>query len=489
MIRIYPLADMPKVIRKTYELEPDVFLKLRDFYELNKDMRHHKVVVYKERQPIFCLGYVRNRPTNIDPDSPQVQMKLSNFWNYSVEDEGIDYSYVDRYQMVIYENLEEYSYHTARLIRKHNPETIIAFTDPNARFFFEESDRLFIAGSEEELFAAHPELTGLRTLRGKTEIVWDIQGVFMGRVSSITIMISMYWLKREFYYGPKNPDKTFYLIKQPVKENGITALVSNVMGIIGMLKVKRPDFIPVVDLGIAKDPNQFTGMSGEDVWGMFFKQVSPYTLQEVYDSQHVVLDQNSNLNMNPYFTEFLFSNQRAELTYGPELAFNEEVQTYIDKILGEIFPKEKKHILACIVRGSDYLSPRTAKYVPHGITAEETLEKCIAYVNEQNFDFVFLATEDQAYLDLFLGSELKDKILYVKQDRVDYTKEENKDKILIEIYDKEKKDPYKRTLDYLCVLEAVIRCDALLANVTCGVVTYSLGKKQDFEFVDVQKIR
>ena len=488
MILIYPLSDMPKVIRKTYELEPDVFLKLRDFLEVNKDMRHHKAVVYQEGQPIFCLGYVKNHPTNVSQDNPKVQMKLSNFWNYSANDEGIDYSYVDRYQMVIYEHLEEYSYHTARLIRKHNPQTVIAFTDPYARFFFEESDKLFIVESEEELFAAHPELRSLRILRGKTEIVWDIKGNFMGNVSTISIMTSMYWLKREFYYGPKNPDKTFYLIKQPVKENGITALVSNVMGIIGMLKAKRPDFIPVVDLGVANDPNQFTGMSGEDVWSMFFKQVSPYTLQEVYDSQHVILDQNSNLNMNPYFTEFLFSNQRAELTYGPELAFTEDVESYIDKTLEDIFPKEKKHILSCIVRGSDYLSPRTAKFVPHGITAEETLEKCIAYVKEKNFDYVFLATEDKAFLDLFLDSELKDKLLYVKQDRVDYTKEENQNKILLEIYEREKKDPYKRTLDYLCVLEAVTRCDALLANVTCGVVTYALGRNQHYEFVDVRKI-
>ncbi|MBQ1490665.1 MAG: hypothetical protein IIZ39_01790, partial [Blautia sp.] len=145
-------------------------------------------------------------------------------------------------------------------------------------------------------------------------------------------------------------------------------------------------------------------------------------------------------------------------------------------------------ILVCIVRGSDYLSPKTANYVPHGITAEETLEKCITYVNEQNFDFVFLATEDKAFLDLFLDSELKDKLLYVKQDRVDYTKEENQNKILLEIYEREKKDPYKRTLDYLCVLEAVTRCDALLANVTCGVVTYALGRNQHYEFVDVRKI-
>ena len=328
----------------------------------------------------------------------------------------------------------------------------------------------------------------MRTLRGRTEIRWDVQGVFMGAVSSIEIMTSMYWLKREFYYGPENPDKVFYLIKQPVKENGITALVSNVMGIIGMLRARRLDFIPVVDLGVANDPNQFTGMSGEDVWGMFFKQVSPYSLQEVYNSQHVVLDQNSNLNMNPYLTEFVFSNQRAELKYGKELQYTDEVQAYIDKKLEAVFPAEKKRILAVVVRGSDYLAPSVAKYVPHGITAEETLEKAIDYVREKQFDYVFLATEDQSYLDLFQNSELKDRLLYVEQDRIDYTKEENHNKLLIEIYGREKKDPYKRTLDYICVLEAVTRCDALLANVTCGVVTYALGRNPGYEFVDVRKI-
>ena len=488
MILIYPISEMPKVIRKSYELDADVFEKLRNFYEMNKDMRHHKAVICQNGKPVFCLGYVKNRAVNVDPDNPRVQMKLSNFWHYSVEDEGIDYSYVDRYQMVLYESLEEYSCHTARLIRKHNPDLVVAFTDPYARFFFEESDKLLIAQSEEELFAAHPELKQLRTLRGKTEIRWDVQGVFTGNVSSIEIMTSMYWLKREFYYGPENPDKVFYLIKQPVKENGITALVSNVMGIIGMLRARRPDFIPVVDLGVANDPNQFTGMSGEDVWGMFFKQVSPYSLQEVYNSQHVVLDQNSNLNMNPYLTEFVFSNQRAELKYGKELQYTDEVQAYIDKKLEAVFPAEKKRILAVVVRGSDYLAPSVAKYVPHGITAEETLEKAIDYVREKQFDYVLLATEDQSYLDLFQNSELKDRLLYVEQDRIDYTKEENHNKLLIEIYGREKKDPYKRTLDYICVLEAVTRCDALLANVTCGVVTYALGRNPGYEFVDVRKI-
>ena len=218
-------------------------------------MRHHKVVVTDAGgTPLYCMGWSKNNPVKLDKNDSLIQMPLSNYWEYSGEDEGIDYSYVDRYQLIIYENLEEYSYHTARMVLRHNPEMKIAFTDPNAALFF------------------------------------------AGNVASFLIMTSLYWIKREFYYGPENPDKTFYLIKQPVKENGLTALIANVIGVKQMIRHIRPEFIPVVDLGIARDPNQFAGTTGEDVWEMFFDQLSPYSLEDVCNSQHVILDQNSNMN-------------------------------------------------------------------------------------------------------------------------------------------------------------------------------------------------
>lgn len=487
MILIYPLSEAPAVIRKRFDFDPDVFIKARDFYHQDKDMRHHKIVVYKEDSPLFCLGWIKNNPVNFDKNNPQVQMHLSNFWEYTLDDERIDYSYIDRYQLFIFEKLEEYSYHCVKLIRHRNPDAKIVFTDQNAAFFFETSDKLMIVENEEELFAKDPSLKELRALRGKTEIKWDIQGVFMSIVSTVEIMTSLYWLDREFSYGPKNPDKTFYLIKQPVKENGLTALISNVIGIRQMIRQKRPDFIPVVDLSIANDPNQFAGTSGTDVWAMFFKQLSDVSLEEVYDSQHVILDQNSNLNMNPYMTEFVFTNQRAELKYGDDLQYKDEVVKHTNTVLDQIFPKEKKRILAVVVRGSDYLSPRAAKYVPRGISAEETLQKAIDYVKEKHFDYVYLATEDEAYLKMFKDSELNDKLIYVDQKRIDYTDEEHKDKLLIEIFAQEKSDPYTRTLDYIAALEGLTRCDALLANVTCGAVTYAFGRGTPYEFADVAK--
>ncbi len=488
MIVIYPLSDAPKMLRKRFALGSELFAQARDFYHSNKDMRHHKSVVYGQDGPVFCLGWIKNEPVNVDKNNPMAQMHLSNFWEYSAEDARLDYSFADRYQLIIYEELEEYSYHTARVIREHDPGIIIAFTDRRAAFLFEESEQMLFADSEEELFERHPKLKTLRALRGYKEIRWDIQGVFRGNVSTLEIMTSLYWLNREFSYGPRNPDKTFYLIKQPVKENGLTALISNVIGVKQMVRQKRPDFIPVVDLGLARDPNQFAGTSGEDVWSMFFKQISPVSLEEVYDSRHVILDQNSNLNMNPYLTEFLFTNQRAELKYGDDLQYRDEVARHTNEVLDKVFPAEKKRILAVVVRGTDYTAPRVEKYVPHGITAEETLEKAIRYVREKNFDHVFLATEDETYLELFRNSELRDRLLYIAQDRIDYSKEENRNLLLLEIFGREKSDPYTRTLDYIAVLEGIARCDALLANVTCGAVTYALGRGRSYEFADVGTI-
>ena len=375
------------------------------------------------------------------------------------------------------------------MIRKHHPDTVLAFTDPNAAFFFQEDDKLILADSEDALFQKRPDLKSLKTLRADSEIKWDVQGVFTNRVSSYVIMTSLYWIKREFYYGPLNPDKTFYLIKQPVKENGLTALIANVIGTKQMIRHIRTDFIPVVDLGVAGDPNQFAGTSGEDVWSMFFEQLSDHSLKEVYNSQHVILDQNSNLNMNPYMTEFVFSNQRAELKYGSDLQYNEAVNRHTDAVLAKVFPQDANRVLAVIVRGSDYLAPKVEKYVPHGITAEETLEKTIRYVREKQFDYVYLCTEDQSYLELFQMSELRDRLIYVDQERVDYQKEENNGKLLLEIYGQEKSNPYPRTLNYIAVLEGLTKCQALVANVPCGAVTYALGRGTDYEFVDVSKIR
>ena len=114
MITVFSADNVPKTIRKAFELNSEVFIQARDFYHRNKDMRHHKVVVFDKGTPVFCMGWMKNRPSNLDPDNPKVQMHLSNYWEYSASDEGLDYSYVDRYQLIIFQTLEDSTFlHTS----------------------------------------------------------------------------------------------------------------------------------------------------------------------------------------------------------------------------------------------------------------------------------------------------------------------------------------------------------------------------------------
>jgi len=88
LIRIFPASEAPKIVRKYASSDEEVFLQARDFFHRNKDIRHHKVVVYDHEKPVFCLGFMKNNPTNVDKNHPQVQMQLSNFWEYSPDDGG-----------------------------------------------------------------------------------------------------------------------------------------------------------------------------------------------------------------------------------------------------------------------------------------------------------------------------------------------------------------------------------------------------------------
>ena len=484
MIRLCSLEETPKMLRKTLYHDDDVFIQAREFYQWNKDMRHHKILVYKDRKPAYVLAYQKNEPVGLDKHSPMVQMSLSNFWDYDINGNDCDFTYVDRFDLIIFENLEEYSWASARQIIDQNRNIRIAFLDKNASLFFNDEE-VMIAESEEELFERYPELKDKKILRVHSEMKWNVSEFFANRVPSVMVLTSLYWLKRKFSYGPLNPQKTFYLIKQPVKENGFTNIAANVIGMVQMLKKSHPEIVPVVDLGINKDMNQFTYGNGEDVWRMFFKDISDVSLEEVYNSQNVILDQNSNINFNPYLTEFVLGGQQSTVRYKGILEYQDEVKEYVDNKLKDVFP-EGKRVLGVIARGTDYFTERTKKYVPKAISNEELLEKVKAHMANDNFDYLFLATEDLSVLKMYEESELKDKLIYLEQDRVDYQAEENNGKVLIEIFAVERKDPYLRTLNYISVLEALKRCNALCANTRCGALNYVLGFEPEYEFVDVE---
>ena len=88
--------------------------------------------------------------------------------------------------------------------------------------------------------------------------------------------------------------------------------------------------------------------------------------------------------------------------------------------------------------------------------------------------------------NLFINSELKDKLIYADQDRINYQDENNNEKLLLEIFANDiNDDSYNRSIDYLTVLEGLVKCDAIMANVACGAVTYVSGRGKSYDFFEV----
>ena len=84
---------------------------------------------------------------------------------------------------------------------------------------------------------------------------------------------------------------------------------------------------------------------------------------------------------------------------------------------------------------------------------------------ENNFDYIFLATEDSNYLKLF-KDKFADKLLFIEQKRVTYNYKDNPYKGLCELLNIQ--DGEKFAIKYLSVLYALSKCNALISSIYCG---------------------
>ena len=114
------------------------------------------------------------------------------------------------------------------------------------------------------------------------------------------------------------------------------------------------------------------------------------------------------------------------------------------------------------------------------------LEKVRTLLRENSFDKVFLATEDAEIFRLFMESDIRDEILYVPQERIDYSREENTDKMLSDIYAQKERDGYVETLKYIGILTLLSERDALVSTVNCGAFKFAVGLNDHrYEFANV----
>lgn len=147
--------------------------------------------------------------------------------------------------------------------------------------------------------------------------------------------------------------------------------------------------------------------------------------------------------------------------------FIKEMKEYTDQVIGD------KKVLGVLLRGTDIvIANYVGAYRP--VEIEDSIKYIEKRVNEDNYDKIFVATEDRYYLEKMV-SAFPGKIIAVSQER-----HEVKDfKDVKYISDLEKKmhkgDAYKAsvedtTVNYFYAMYLLSRCESFISNCMCNGV-------------------
>ena len=473
-------------------LSDSVFIRARDLFHDQKDLRSAAISLTGSdgsKLP-FSMIWKRNLDDQIPPDlTEKFHLYASNFWNYSLDDGYLDFDMIERGDVFIFDELEEYSFAVANIIRAYYPDKYIFFKDPKAAYFFKESELLHFIRDESD-FYTHFHYLISRSIFSVSSSVWTLQGYeplqfLEKRYTSLNLMTSLFWARDIHHYGDKNPDKIFCVIKSPLGMQGLSDLTRYPLYRAELATSHGKHMVPVIDLSVPNDGNQFNGGNGENAWTMFYQQITTIPLDEVYQSQNVIMVRDQLTALNPYIQEMIYFADYGNL-FNKWLRYSDRTRAYIDQLYADTIPDPHARILGVIGRGTDYNQSLIIHLLNQPAGPAPFLDRVRKVFELGNYDYLFLATEDQSVYQAFRESDLSDRILCVEQPRIDYNTKENNDQYLSDIYKRDGRDGYADTLRYMGIIDILSRCTSLIASTDCGAYLNAMGLNNGkYEYVEV----
>lgn len=275
-----------------------------------------------------------------------------------------------------------------------------------------------------------------------------------------------YWEEHLKRCGSENKDKTFYVIRRRDLYCGLFSLfLTNLQRIDDVVKM---GYIPVVDM--QNDFNIYLAedkIGKENSWEYFFEQPMGYGLQDIARSRNVIIGSGAVPQMFPYLEMDFLTGKSGELAYWRELTkkyirLSAEAQKVVQAEYDRLFGEGEK-ILGVKCRGTDYTNGKPKNH-PIQPTPQQAVEKAAEIFREQNCTKVFLATEDEAFYQIFT-ERFGDKLIANKTDYASYQggstgREEY-----------ERGDGgYRAGMEYLVTTMLLAKCNCLCAGCVSGTV-------------------
>lgn len=429
---------------------------------------------------------------------------LTNYKNQMRNVKNLDFTFLDQYQKIVFLSVDNYSVAIARLLQKYRPRTKVVFCDKRVSYLIRGGVRIlrlpFSAAAYMELtekwmrgercgfsdrlkaFAAWKLLerlkkagncciitAGRRNHPGKDGVVFNSQNA----------LYSLLWKKREDDFGKANVDKKIVILDYNCGDEGIGSIISCAFA--HFMWMTQEGYVPVMNLSVY--PNQYLNAAGENMWEYFFEPISDVTVEEAYKSKYVITASENDISwcdfhINPLQRKYMNILENAA-KFRETVRINRETENYIESKMPAVL-REGKRVLGVVARGTDFRNAAAVKtnkiWRQNVIEIKSFIQLCSSYKKEHHYDYIFVATEDQVFFELF-QKQFGKEMLSVSQTRVtyDYDNQEFKPVSELLIYED------KRMLgnDYLTVIRSLTACSALIYNVECGAVRMACLWKED----------
>lgn len=466
------IADQRTVREDALMHNADVFAQARQKFLTYGENREGRClpVINRDGELEYVLTFHYNRNFALDKWD-----YVREFEDYDIESEEIDLDLLKRADAYVIENFNEYTDAIIKIIRKFWSYKRIIVTDNKVNYFRNDIEFynspdgiyhnlpngrvMFITGNcnerQRELGSRKRQITKYITME----------------YNHLEVMTSLFWRSSVHKLGDSHPDKKILLIRYPIETDGLGCVISATTDI--MKTAADKGMIPVVDLSIPEQSNQFTTGKPENMWNYYFKQISSIDVKEAYQSQNVVFWNNVFDKFNPYLQETVTFKKPVSIKEC--LRLSDKTYGYCEQQRKRIIP-EGENVLGVIARGTDY---RTIC----NFQADEDafIKKVLEKMSLWNCTYLFLATEDARILEKFRQAGLKEKLLYQQQKRYDYQQKENQYCLLGNIKQREHEDGYTEGLKYFSVLYILSKCQSFIANVKCGAFLVVKGLNPTFE--------
>lgn len=367
---------------------------------------------------------------------------MAQYLSYDETDK--DTLYIDFFQGINaaeFEEVNEYSIALTRVILSFTQGIDIWFDDPRILWFISEDDRVHVV---EKL----PELSGETTFYVQKQFKTGLEDRDFNRLSSTYAFHNVFfpqWMLK----GKKCTDYKY-----------VTMITNSMLGIGALLAFQKRFEIVFSHFGLKLITNEERlGKYRVEMLNKYF--AFELTAEDASGDNTLVIDNQTFLIK----TKMVYTINQATDTSILAPKFRKEMDEYYEALF------EGRKVLGILIRGTDYIS--TGLSGEHRMaTVPQMIPTIHQWLEEDGYDRIFLATEDNDILDQ-MKSEFGKRIIAVAQER--HRVSDFREGQIISELEKETIPPDKldemiedTTINYFYALYLLSRCDSFMCSGQCN---------------------